>query len=101
MFKNCVLSSKTEILRKTGRHVVIKKSQYSFAEVVEITNNFQTEIGKGGFGMVYHGHLKDGTQVAIKMLSPSSSQGPREFQTEVCDICISICIYIFHFRYLD
>lgn len=73
---------KSEILRKTGRHVVIKKSQYSFAEVVEITNNFQTEIGKGGFGMVYHGYLKDGTQVAIKMLSPSSSQGPREFQTE-------------------
>ncbi|KAM1155598.1 hypothetical protein ACFX13_027063 [Malus domestica] len=26
--------------------------------------------------------MKDGTQVAVKMLSASSTQGPREFQTE-------------------
>ena len=52
---------------------------------MEITKNFETKIGKGGFGPVYHGYMKDGTQVAVKMLSPSSSQGPREFQTEVCD----------------
>ncbi|EXB24690.1 putative LRR receptor-like serine/threonine-protein kinase [Morus notabilis] len=75
--------SEEVILGQQGRHVSIKKSQYSYAEVVEITENFQTEIGKGGFGVVYHGYMKDGTQVAIKRLSPSSSQGPREFQTEV------------------
>lgn len=51
------------------------------------------EIGKGGFGVVYHGYMKDGTQVAVKMLSPSSSQGPREFQTEVCDF---FSHYIWH-----
>ncbi|PQQ10684.1 putative LRR receptor-like serine/threonine-protein kinase [Prunus yedoensis var. nudiflora] len=67
---------------KTGRTIASKKCQFTHEEVLEITKNFQTAIGKGGFGIVYHGYMKDGTQVAVKMLSPSSSQGPREFQTE-------------------
>ncbi|PON62497.1 Mitogen-activated protein kinase kinase kinase [Parasponia andersonii] len=74
--------SGAEIAKKTGRALAIKKSQYNYNEVVEITNDFEKEIGKGGFGVVYHGYMKDGTQVAVKMLSPTSSQGPREFQTE-------------------
>ncbi|KAL5572504.1 hypothetical protein UlMin_022101 [Ulmus minor] len=76
-------ATEAEIIKKPGRsNITIKKSQFTYAEVVDITSNFQTEIGKGGFGIVYHGNMKDGTQVAIKMLSPTSSQGPREFQTE-------------------
>ncbi|KAJ0008258.1 hypothetical protein Pint_29496 [Pistacia integerrima] len=39
-------------------------------------------LGKGGFGTVYHGYLDD-TQVAVKMLSPSSVQGYKQFQAEV------------------
>ncbi|XP_028807628.1 probable LRR receptor-like serine/threonine-protein kinase At4g29180 [Neltuma alba] len=62
--------------------VASKKWQYSFAEVLDITNNFEIVIGKGGFGTVYRGQMKDGNQVAVKKLSPLSSQGPREFQTE-------------------
>jgi serine/threonine protein kinase len=31
---------------------------------------------------VYYGQMADGTHVAVKMLSASSSQGPKEFQTE-------------------
>ena len=30
------------------------------------TDNFQKVIGKGGFGAVYSGQLKDGTQVAAR-----------------------------------
>ncbi|XXG57267.1 hypothetical protein AAC387_Pa03g4471 [Persea americana] len=52
-------------------------------KIVSITDNFERIIGKGGFGVVYHGYAKDGTQVAVKMLSQSSSQGSKEFQTEV------------------
>ncbi|XP_076921825.1 putative LRR receptor-like serine/threonine-protein kinase At4g29180 [Bidens hawaiensis] len=56
--------------------------QFTYAEVANMTNNFQTAIGKGGFGTVYLGTLKDGKQVAVKLLSASSSQGYNEFQNE-------------------
>ncbi|XP_057966979.1 probable LRR receptor-like serine/threonine-protein kinase At4g29180 isoform X2 [Malania oleifera] len=72
----------TGIFNKDGRSLASKKPVYTYAEIESITNNFQRVIGKGGFGAVYHGQLKDGTEVAVKMLSPSSSQGPKEFQTE-------------------
>ncbi|KAM7468857.1 hypothetical protein LguiA_007040 [Lonicera macranthoides] len=58
-----------------------KNRQFTYSEVLSMTNNFQRVIGKGGFGTVYHGY--DGaTQVAVKMLSPSSIQGYKEFQAE-------------------
>ncbi|KAM5579257.1 hypothetical protein ABKV19_009175 [Rosa sericea] len=59
-----------------------KGRQFTHSEILEITNNFQTILGQGGFGTVYHGYA-DGIQVAVKMLSPSSAQGYQEFQTEV------------------
>lgn len=68
---------------KEGRTVASKNWQYTYAEVLDISNNFEMVIGKGGFGAVYRGLMKDGKQVAVKMLSPSSSQGSTEFQTEV------------------
>nr|GFA45308.1 leucine-rich repeat transmembrane protein kinase protein [Tanacetum cinerariifolium] len=50
--------------------------------VQRITDNFTTVIGKGGFGTVFRGSI-EGNQVAVKMLSESSSQGYKEFQAEV------------------
>lgn len=47
-----------------------------------MTNNFERILGKGGFGTVYYGCL-DEIQVAVKMLSPSSIQGYKQFQAEV------------------
>ncbi|XP_072083744.1 receptor-like protein kinase At3g21340 isoform X5 [Arachis hypogaea] len=38
---------------------------------------------EGGFGKVYLGLLQDHTQVAVKLLSVSSRQGYKEFQSEV------------------
>ncbi|KAJ1390943.1 Serine/threonine-protein kinase, active site [Sesbania bispinosa] len=45
--------------------------QYTFDDLTKIKNNFDRVLGKGGFGTVYHG-LIDDTQVAVKMLSPST-----------------------------
>ncbi|KAF3450658.1 hypothetical protein FNV43_RR06747 [Rhamnella rubrinervis] len=56
--------------------------QFTYSDIVSITKNFQSLIGKGGFGMVYHGYLNDGTQVAVKMLSTLSSQSSMQFQNE-------------------
>ncbi|KAJ6859258.1 LRR receptor-like serine/threonine-protein kinase [Populus alba x Populus x berolinensis] len=60
-----------------------KNQPFTYTEIVSITNNFQTIIGEGGFGKVYLGNLKDGRQVAVKLLSQSSRQGYKEFLTEV------------------
>lgn len=60
----------------------LKKLTYT--ELISITSNFNTKIGQGGFGTVYHGTLYNGLQVAVKLLSLSSSQGLKEFQTEEC-----------------
>ncbi|GMY34447.1 putative leucine-rich repeat receptor-like serine/threonine-protein kinase, partial [Fagus crenata] len=66
----------------TKSNIKLQNQQYSYSEVVSITNNFNTIIGGGGFGKVYLGKLKDETQVAVKLLSPSSNQGYKEFQAE-------------------
>ncbi|WJZ94439.1 hypothetical protein VitviT2T_013299 [Vitis vinifera] len=59
-----------------------KNLQFTYSELVNITNNFQKVLGKGGFGSVYGGYLNDGTQVAVKMLSEQSAQGFKEFRSE-------------------
>lgn len=63
--------------------LLTESHQFEFSEILSITGNFQKSIGKGGFGVVYHGYLPDTTQVAVKLLSQSSSQGAKEFQAEV------------------
>ncbi|KAL0562306.1 hypothetical protein IC582_002758 [Cucumis melo] len=60
-----------------------RRHQFTYAEVVVMTNNFEKILGKGGFGMVYYGVLDD-TQVAVKMISPSAVQGYHQFQAEAC-----------------
>ena len=67
-----------------GRPLKSDNRQFTYSEVLSITNNFQKIVGKGGFGTVYHGCLSDGMQVAVKMLSPSSTDGSTQFLTEVC-----------------
>ncbi|XP_059638955.1 probable LRR receptor-like serine/threonine-protein kinase At1g05700 [Cornus florida] len=59
----------------------VRNREFTYLEVMSITNNFERIIGKGGFGTVYHGYVGD-SQVAVKMLSSSSIQGYKEFQAE-------------------
>lgn len=56
---------------------------YSYADILKMTNHFDTLLGEGGFGKVYYGRIGN-TEVAVKLLSPKSAQGYREFQAEVC-----------------
>ncbi|KAM0063387.1 putative protein kinase RLK-Pelle-DLSV family [Helianthus debilis subsp. tardiflorus] len=58
---------------------------YTYKDLRVATQDFSPEnkIGQGGFGSVYKGALKDGLLVAIKVLSASSSQGLKEFLTEI------------------
>ncbi|KAJ0008346.1 hypothetical protein Pint_28802 [Pistacia integerrima] len=69
------------VRRKKGS-LKLKNQRFKYSDLVKITNNFQTVIGKGGFGTVYHGYLDD-TQVAVKVLYASSGQGYKQFQAEV------------------
>ncbi|KAI3809600.1 hypothetical protein L1987_19195 [Smallanthus sonchifolius] len=58
---------------------------YTYRDLRVATEDFRPEnkIGQGGFGSVYKGMLKDGLLVAIKVLSADSSQGLKEFLTEI------------------
>ncbi|CAK8562484.1 unnamed protein product [Lathyrus sativus] len=49
------------------------------------TENFNADkiIGKGGFGIVYKGVLRNGKSVAVKRSEPGSAQGLPEFQAEI------------------
>ncbi|XP_055810439.1 probable LRR receptor-like serine/threonine-protein kinase At1g67720 isoform X2 [Solanum dulcamara] len=51
--------------------------------IEEATENFSTKIGKGSFGPVYYGRLRDGKEVAVKTMADSSSHGTKQFATEV------------------
>ncbi|XP_039684685.1 putative leucine-rich repeat receptor-like serine/threonine-protein kinase At2g19230 [Medicago truncatula] len=63
--------------------MISKHERFSYTEILNITDNFKTILGEGGFGKVYFGILQDQTQVAVKRLSLSSMQGYKEFQSEV------------------
>lgn len=49
-----------------------------------MTNNFEKALGEGGFGIVYHGYLNGTEEVAVKVLSQTSSQGYKHFKAEAC-----------------
>ncbi|QCE08956.1 chitinase [Vigna unguiculata] len=57
---------------------------FTFETIVAATDNFSeaNKLGKGGYGPVYKGTLRDQQEVAIKRLSKSSGQGVMEFKNE-------------------
>ncbi|KAL6006752.1 hypothetical protein ACLOJK_032247 [Asimina triloba] len=57
----------------------------SLQDILLATDNFNVSslVGTGGFGNVYKGVLKDGTNVAVKRAKPESGQGLSEFVAEV------------------
>ncbi|KAH9544711.1 hypothetical protein CY35_12G009200 [Sphagnum magellanicum] len=63
-----------------GRNIA---QEYSFTEVIAMTNNFNQILGGGSFGTVCYGKLPNGQEVAVKRLSGNSQQGAHEFYNEV------------------
>ncbi|KAL7226241.1 hypothetical protein ACSBR1_021382 [Camellia fascicularis] len=53
----------------------------------QVTDNFapENELGRGGFGVVYKGVIKDGTKIAVKRMEGGvfSSNASGEFQVEI------------------
>ncbi|CAM6085412.1 unnamed protein product [Calypogeia fissa] len=58
-------------------------SSLSLQEVSDATKKFSRKIGEGSFGLVYHGKLPNGQEVAVKVKSTDSRQGLTEFLNEV------------------
>ncbi|XP_078171569.1 protein NSP-INTERACTING KINASE 1-like [Carex rostrata] len=67
--------------------------RFSFKELQVATNNFSSKkiLGKGGFGDVYKGELRDGTLVAVKRLKDGNvAGGEKQFQTELEMISLAV-----------
>ncbi|XP_072952163.1 putative leucine-rich repeat receptor-like protein kinase At2g19210 [Typha angustifolia] len=59
-----------------------ESKEFTYLQLVNITNNFTRVIGQGGFGTVYYGYLEGSIEVAVKLLSGWPSQGMKEFVAE-------------------
>nr|XP_043620337.1 probable serine/threonine-protein kinase PBL19 [Erigeron canadensis] len=61
------------------------KRDFSYTDLEQATNGFSQKhfLSEGGFGSVYKGELKCGLQVAVKQHKDASSQGEKEFKSEV------------------
>ncbi|OQU79365.1 hypothetical protein SORBI_3008G134300 [Sorghum bicolor] len=61
---------------------IFENRKFTYKELKLMTANFKEEIGRGGFGSVFLGYLENGSPVAVKMRSKTSSQGGKEFLAE-------------------
>ncbi|XP_054807875.1 G-type lectin S-receptor-like serine/threonine-protein kinase RLK1 [Prosopis cineraria] len=60
---------------------------FSFDELVNLTGNFEEEIGRGSFGIVYKGAICGcNKRIAVKKLDVVVDEGEREFQAEITAI---------------
>nr|KYP72152.1 putative receptor-like protein kinase At5g39030 family [Cajanus cajan] len=63
----------------------ISPIRYEYKEIKKMTRGFKVKLGQGGFGSVYKGKLRSGSDVAIKMLNKSKANG-QDFISEVATI---------------
>ncbi|KAJ4780771.1 Protein kinase superfamily protein [Rhynchospora pubera] len=58
---------------------------FTLRDLEYATNRFSKDnvLGEGGYGVVYHGRLVNGTEVAIKRIFNNMGQAEKEFRVEV------------------
>ncbi|KAF8093091.1 hypothetical protein N665_0390s0001 [Sinapis alba] len=66
----------------------VKPYTFAYSELKTATQDFNpsNKLGEGGFGSVYKGNLKDGREIAVKVLSAGSRQGKGQFVAEIVTI---------------
>ncbi|KAL7198086.1 hypothetical protein ACSBR2_020577 [Camellia fascicularis] len=83
-------------MKRTGEEVAFNMSvdndfevgtgpkKFSHGELLRATNKFADILGRGGFGEVYRGFLKESnSNVVVKRISKGSKQGRKEYASEV------------------
>ncbi|KAL8463343.1 hypothetical protein ACS0TY_034123 [Phlomoides rotata] len=71
-------------LKNDGNH--LQQTRYTYSDLKKITNSFSHSLGKGGYGSVYKGELRDGRSVAVKILNELPAGKGEEFINEVASI---------------
>ncbi|KAK7343053.1 hypothetical protein VNO80_26015 [Phaseolus coccineus] len=66
-------------------HNNLNPIRYGYREIKKMSRGYKVKLGEGGFGSVYKGKLRSGSEVAIKMLKKSKADG-QEFMNEVASI---------------
>lgn len=59
-------------------------SRFTYEELKQLTGNFQTSLGEGGFGSVFAGKLPGGFKIAVKRLNRQI--GSLDFRAEVATV---------------
>ncbi|WVZ74464.1 hypothetical protein U9M48_022643 [Paspalum notatum var. saurae] len=85
LLRKCLCGSEEEFRGLSGMESL---RFFSYKDIRRATNNFDqsNKLGRGGFGTVYKGVLRDGTEFAAKVLSSESEQGIKEFLAEIRSI---------------
>lgn len=80
-----IYNKKTVNLHPANNSVETNVRHFTSHELVEATNGFKEELGRGSFGIVYKGVLQMSSSiiVAVKKIDSLIQDGAKEFKTEV------------------